>query len=143
MLPTDATFRGIAIAEIKTLEDRLAALNIQRESIVRELDAWRVLYKAKTGDKSGQSDNGSVNSAAAGTEKTPTAVARELVGNSGSKGIKPKDLTQAVRKLGYSVSNGFASNLLYKMKQDKEVIGYRKRYYLLRFAPAGSPKPAD
>jgi hypothetical protein len=69
-------------------------------------------------------------------EDSRTDKAKEIIRNSRGKGVKPRDITRGLGQQGLKVGTGFASNLLWRLKnKTHETVEHNGRHYWKGFEP--------
>lgn len=70
-------------------------------------------------------------------EDNHTEMVRNIIRAAGVAGVRPRDITKRMQSNGIPVKTQFASNVLWRLKNNtKEITEFGKRYYWKGFEPA-------
>jgi hypothetical protein len=116
-------------ARMEQMQAEYAALQAERAAwtvILGPSDAQVALSLPDTEDKAAK-DN--INTG------DMTVAARDIINGTNERGFKPKDVSAKLAAMGFTVSTGFSSNVLFRMKKKGLIVEHRGRYYLPTFDP--------
>jgi hypothetical protein len=133
---TDTTqIRQQLLALRHSLKLECASLETQLEGKKRRLDALEVLL-AEDEEVAAKPVQQPTLPGIATEEGTATEAAKAIIKASKTRGVWPREITKGVRQKGHPVANGFASNLLWKLRtKTREVVEHEGRNYWKGFEP--------
>jgi len=147
----------IAKERLKKLEEETVEIQAEHRilmarevDILQQMNAWRVILTREMlgPEASGVADRleADLNEIVGGISSQENIglevygsrekAARTLLYEAGHRGMSPKELTDAIHRLGIEVSSSFGGNFLFRMRKKGDVIRlYDGRHVLSEFVP--------